>query len=127
MLGTAHDTSREHGWAVISETATDGFMGRIGESMRQLAEELGDGPQRRRITSVSAAGFSLTTQLPPERQVAWRSIAVELLTLLQARSTGLVITVDEIHAADRAELAQLAAAPSPADDEEPTLSFRLCG
>lgn len=109
MLGTAHDMSREHGWAVISETATDGFMGRIGESMRQLAEELGDGPQRRRITSVSAAGFSLTTQLPPERQVAWRSIAVELLTLLQARSTGLVITVDEIHAADRAELAQLAA------------------
>lgn len=109
MLGAAHDMAREHGWAVISETATDGFMGRIGESMRQLAEELGDGPKGRRITAISAAGFSLTTQLPPERQVAWRSIAEELLGLLQSRGVGLVITVDEIHAADRSELAQLAA------------------
>lgn len=109
MLGAAHDMARERGWAVISETATGGFMGRIGESMRQLAEELGTGPQGRRITAVSAAGFSLTTELPPERQVAWRNLAEELLRLIQGRGTGLVITVDEIHAADRAELAQLAA------------------
>ena len=34
MLGAAHDAAREQGWAVISETATEGFMGRIGESMR---------------------------------------------------------------------------------------------
>jgi hypothetical protein len=109
MLGAAHDMARENGWAVISETATGGFMGRIGESMRQLAEELGNGPQGRKIVGVSAAGFSLTTELPPERQVAWRNLAEELLRLLQSRGTGLVITVDEIHAADRAELAQLAA------------------
>lgn len=49
------------------------------------------------------------TELPPERQVAWRNLAEELLRLLQSRGTGLGITVDEIHAADRAELAQLAA------------------
>ncbi len=109
MLGAAHDMARERGWAVISETATDGFMGRIGESMRQLTEELGTGPQGRRITAISAAGFSLTTQLPPERQVAWRSIAEELLRLLDACAAGLVITVDEIHAADHAGLARLAA------------------
>ncbi|MGY2744540.1 ATP-binding protein [Pseudarthrobacter sp. O4] len=109
MLGAAHDMARDHGWAVISETATAGFMGRIGESMRQFTEELGTGPQGRRITAISAAGFSLTTQLPPERQVAWRGIAEELLGILQARGAGLVITVDEIHAADRTELAQLAA------------------
>ncbi|TFB71883.1 ATP-binding protein [Cryobacterium glaciale] len=109
MLGAAHDLARSHGWAVISETATDGFMGRIGESMRQLADELGTGPQVRRITAIAAAGFSVTTQLPPERQVAWRSIGETLLRLLDARDTGLIITVDEIHAADRSELAQLAA------------------
>lgn len=109
MLGAAQDLAREHGWCVISETATEGFMGRIGESMRGLAEELGDGPQIRRITAIAAAGFSVTTQLPPERQVAWRTIGESLLQLLSARSTGLVITVDEIHAADRGELAQLAA------------------
>lgn len=82
MLGSAHDLARERGWAVIAETATEGFLGRIGEAMRILAEELGDGPQVRRITSIGAAGFSITTRLPPERQVAWRSIGEELLRLL---------------------------------------------
>jgi type II secretory pathway predicted ATPase ExeA len=109
MLGAAHDLAREQGWAVISETATEGFMGRIGESMRRLAEELGPGPQARRITAIAAAGFGITTQLPPERQVAWRTLGEDLLKLLDGRGTGLVITVDEIHAADRSELAQLAA------------------
>ncbi|MET4061874.1 sugar phosphate isomerase/epimerase [Arthrobacter sp. UYP6] len=109
MLGAAHDLAREKGWAVISETATSGFMGRIGESMRQLAEELGNGPVNRRITAIAAAGFSITTALPPERQVAWRTLGEELLRLLADRGNGLIITVDEIHAADRRELAQLAA------------------
>ena len=109
MLGAAHDIAREKGWAVISETATTGFMGRIGESMRTIAEELGPGPVNRRITAIAAAGFSITTQLPPERQVAWRTLGEELLRLLDERGNGLIITVDEIHAADRTELAQLAA------------------
>jgi hypothetical protein len=109
MIGAAHDIAREKGWAVIAETATAGFMGRIGESMRQLAEELGAGPANRRITAIAAAGFSITTQLPPERQVAWRTLGEELLRLVDERGNGLVITVDEIHAADRSELAQLAA------------------
>ncbi|WP_104054275.1 MULTISPECIES: ATP-binding protein [unclassified Arthrobacter] len=109
MLGAAHDVARENGWAVISETATTGFMGRIGESMRGIAEELGSGPVNRKITAIAAAGFSITTQLPPERQVAWRTMGEELLKLLDDHGTGLIITVDEIHAADRGELAQLAA------------------
>ena len=109
MLGAAHDRAREHGWAVIAETATVGFMGRIGESMRQLTEELGDGPQVRRATAIAALGFSVSTQLPPERQVAWRTVGEDLLRILSAQNTGLIITVDEIHAADRTELAQLAA------------------
>jgi hypothetical protein len=59
--------------------------------------------------NLAAAGFSITTQLPPERQVAWRTLGEDLLRLLDDRGNGLVITVDEIHAADRTELAQLAA------------------
>jgi hypothetical protein len=110
MLGAAHDVAREHGWAVISETATGTFMGRIGEKMRRLAHELGDGPDaRRRLTAVTVAGFGLTTQLSPERQVDWRELGENLLRLLDERGTGLLITVDEIHAADRTELSQLAA------------------
>lgn len=110
MLGAAHDVAREHGWAVISETANGPFMGRIGESMRRLAEELGDGPEpRRRLTGATVAGFGVTTTLTAERQVDWRTLGETLLKLLNERGTGLVITVDEIHAADRSELASLAA------------------
>lgn len=109
MLGAAEDLARKSGWAVISETATEGFIGRIGESMRRLTEELGDGPEGRRVTGVAAGGFRIETQLPAEEQVAWRTHGKRLLTLLSGHRTGLVITVDEVHAADRNEIARLAA------------------
>ncbi len=109
MLGAAEDLAMDNGWAVVSETATGGFVGRIGESMRLLTDNLGDGPTGRRITALAVAGFSVTTQLAPEAQVDWRTRGAALLRLLAERGTGLVITVDEIHAADRAELSRLAA------------------
>ncbi|MFZ4896434.1 AAA family ATPase [Plantibacter sp. Mn2098] len=109
MLGEAEDAARAEGWVVISETATRGFLGRIGESMRTANEELGDGPAGRRITGIGAAGFSVTTSLPPAEQAGWRQIGEQLLQRLDAQETGLAITLDEIHGADRDELAQLAA------------------
>lgn len=108
MLSAAEDIARKHGWAVISRTANPGFLARIGDDMLRLLEELGDGPPTRKITAFSAAGFGLTTQLPQERVPDWRRTGEELLGLLQARGTGLVITIDEIHAVDRAEISQLA-------------------
>lgn len=108
MLSAAHDLARDHGWAVISETATIGFMGRIGEAMRRLAEELGDGPRIRGISG-TGVGTSVAAQLTPEQQVAWRTTGENLLRLLATRGAGLVITVDEIHAAERDALADLAA------------------
>ncbi|MEJ1922226.1 ATP-binding protein [Microbacterium sp. KHB019] len=109
MLGEAEDAARAQGWVVVSETATRGFMGRIGEAMRTAAEELGEGPAGRRITGIGAAGFSITTELPPAEQAGWRQVGEKLLRLLDEKKTGLVITLDEIHGADRDELAQLAA------------------
>jgi hypothetical protein len=108
MLSAAQDLATEHGWAVISETANGAFMGRIGESMRRLAEELGDGPQADHIGEITG-GSSVAGQLTPEQQVDWRCTGGNLLRPLNARGTGLIITVDEIHAADRDELAHLAA------------------
>ena len=109
MLGEAEDAARGAGWAVISETATRGFLGRIGEVMRQLTEELGSGPAGRRITSIGLGGFSVHTELPPEQQTGWRQLGEQLLRLLDAQRTGLAITLDEIHGANRDELSQLAA------------------
>lgn len=110
MLGAAQSVAIEHGWAVVSETANGAFLGRIGESMRRLEEELGGGPEpRRKLTGATIAGFGLTTTLTPDRQVDWRRLGEKLLSTLADKGTGLVITVDEIHAADRSELALLAA------------------
>lgn len=109
MLSEAENAAREQGWAVVSETATTGFLGRIGESMRTLSEEIGEGPAGRRITGISAAGFSITTELPPDQQAGWREVGARLLRQLDDNRTGLLITLDEIHGADRDELAQLAA------------------
>ncbi len=108
MLSAAEEIARNHGWAVISRTANPGFLARIGDDMLRLLDELGDGPPTRKITAFSAAGFGLTTQLPQERVPDWRRTGEELLGLLQAKGTGLVITIDEIHAVDRAEISQLA-------------------
>ncbi|MDJ0358462.1 ATP-binding protein [Paenarthrobacter sp. PH39-S1] len=109
MLSAAEGIARTHGWAVISRTANPGFFAGIGDDMLGFVEELGDGPPARKITAFSAAGFGLTTQLPPERTADWRRIGNELLRLLDAKGTGLVITIDEIHAVDRTEISQLAA------------------
>lgn len=108
MLSAAEDIARNHGWAVISRTANPGFLAKIGDDMLRLLDELGDGPPSRKITAFSAAGFGLTTELPRERIPDWRRTGEELLGLLQASGTGLVITIDEIHAVDRAEISQLA-------------------
>lgn len=109
MLGEAEDAARRAGWAVISETATRGFLGRIGEAMRPFLEELGSGPATRRIIGLGVGGFSVHTELPPEQQTGWRQLGEQLLGLLDSRGTGLAITLDEIHGANRDELAQLAA------------------
>lgn len=109
MLGEAEDIARAQGWLVVSETATTGFLGRIGEAMRSAGEELGKGPKGRKITGIGAAGFSITSQLPPAQQLGWRQLGEQLLKLLDEKRTGLVITLDEIHGANRDELAQLAA------------------
>ncbi|MET3812395.1 ATP-binding protein [Arthrobacter sp. UYEF3] len=109
MLSAAEEIARAHGWAVISRTATPGFLAGIGDDMLRLRDELGDGHPARKITAFSAAGFGLTTHLPPERAADWRRSGNELLRLLDAQGTGLVITIDEIHAVDRTEISQLAA------------------
>lgn len=69
----------------------------------------GAGPPSRRVTGIGIAGFTVQTELPPEQQAGWRRLGEQLLGLLDDQQTGLVITLDEIHGANRDELAQLPA------------------
>ncbi|MCI9887968.1 ATP-binding protein [Micrococcales bacterium 31B] len=109
MLGQAHEIARRHGWLVLTETATPGFMARIDAATATQLNELGAGPAPRRVIGATFAGFGVTTALPPERQVAWRENLEQLLNRLAEHRTGLILSVDEVHAADRTELAQLSA------------------
>lgn len=109
MLNEAQDLARQQGWAVITDTATAGFLSRIADAMRTIDEELGDGPPTRKITAFVAAGFGVTTVLAPERQVEFRTLGESLLRRLDEKETRLLITLDEIHDANRGELLQLAA------------------
>ena len=67
LLSEAKEKGRQQGWIVISETATPGLLGRIGETMRLQLEELGPGPAGRRITALGVAGFTVTTSSPARR------------------------------------------------------------
>lgn len=109
MLGEIEDEALEHGWVVISETATAGLINRIGSAVRSAAEELGDGPAGRRITGLTLGVVRVDTQLPPVPEIHWRRQITELLEKLRTRETGLLISIDEIHAVDRTELAEIAA------------------
>jgi hypothetical protein len=88
MLGVAQELARGHGWDVLSETATRDLAARLMESMRRLDE----------------ARFGARTP------GVWPDIGSALLRRLQESGGGLVITVDEIHAVDRDDLARIGAA-----------------
>lgn len=92
------DLAMEAGWAVISEASTPGFLARIKESIQHLEQELGQGSPTRR-----------TTALLPAEEVSWRRQGTQLLSRLAGHHNGLLITVDEIHAADRTGISQFAA------------------
>ncbi|MEZ2391758.1 ATP-binding protein [bacterium RCC_150] len=109
MLGEIEDEALEHGWIVISETATAGLVTRIGSAVRAAAEELGDGPMGRRITGVTLGVIRVDTQLPPVPEIHWRRQITELLEKLNTQETGLLLSIDEIHAVDRTELSEIAA------------------
>lgn len=127
MLSAAEDLARARGWVTISDTATPGLMSRLGTAMNRHLEELGDGPTRSRVTAISVAGWGVTRQLPPEKQVEWREIATALLNILAGHETGLVITVDEIHAVDREDLTQLAAAIQHLIREDQPIALLMAG
>jgi hypothetical protein len=109
MLNEAENAARRHGWVVVTETATAGLKSRLSDAFHRKLEELTSPSPRRRLTGASAAGISVTSQLLPERDPDWRLTVTALLEVLARHETGLLITIDEIHAVDRTDLTELAA------------------
>jgi hypothetical protein len=133
MLNAVEDQARRRGWIVISETAAPGLVERL--TRRRLPEVLRSfdpDAVSRRLTGVTApltGGGGLRWETL-ERHVAEADLRsqIGLLTeLLAENGTGLLITVDEIHRQQIAELRELATTVQHAFREERELAFAGAG
>jgi len=128
MLNAVEDRARELGWLVVSETASPGFVDRIArQELPRLLESFDPKAVRRRLTGITGpagtGGVSWSTTESHAPEATLRS-QVELITdLLAENETGLLITLDEIHHNQIAELRQLATTVQHAFREERQLAF----
>ena len=128
MLNAVEDRARELGWLVVNETATPGFVDRIArQELPRLLESFDPKAVRRRVTGITgplgAGGVTWSTTEGHAPEATLRS-QIELITdLLAENETGLLLTLDEIHQNQIAELRQLAATVQHAFREERQLAF----
>lgn len=132
MLNAVEDRARQLGWLVVTETAASGFVERLTrDALPTLLERLDPKAVRRRLTGVtgplSSGGLTWSTSESHTPEATLRS-QIELVTdLLVEHQTGLLITLDEIHQNQIAELRQLATTVQHAFREERALAFAGAG
>lgn len=128
MLNAVEDRAKEFGWLVISETATPGFVERIThQHLPRLLRDFDPEAVRRRITGVTgplnAGSVTWDTTQAHVVQAGLRN-QIELLTdLLVEHSTGVLVTLDEIHKNHIQELRELASTVQHAFREGRNLAF----
>lgn len=128
MLNAVEDRAKALGWIVISETASPGFATRITrEHLPRLLNSFDPDAVRRRLSGLTApmgaGGIAWSTIEAHVAEAGLRN-QIELLTdLLAEHTTGMLITLDEIHQNQIGELRELAAAVQHAFREERELAF----
>jgi hypothetical protein len=133
MLNEAEAQARERSWLVVSETATRGLVDRItGDELPRLADQLRQAPRERtRIRGVTLpAGLGgVELDLPRSTGPGGLRRQLEALTdALEPHGTGLLVTVDEVHArAARDDVTQLCAVVQHAFREERPVAFAAAG
>jgi hypothetical protein len=132
MLNAVEDQARRRGWIVISETAAPGLVERL--TRRRLPEVLRSfdpDALRRRLTGLTApftgGGVAWETLEAHVAEADLRSQIGLLTDLLAENGTGLLITVDEIHRQQLADLRELATTVQHAFREERELAFAGAG
>ena len=108
MLNEVEERFAAEGWLKVSVTAAPGFMSEVfGRVSGFLDHERP--PPKGRITGLTApGGAGVQLQRPPVREPALRETLEELLDQLTPRGSGLLLTVDEVHAARPSDLRGLA-------------------
>ena len=94
----------------IAETATPGLLARLDAMVEVKLREVGSRPGRS-FTGITlpVVGGGITWSERPAATVRWRERVGALLDALAVWGAGLIITVDEVHAAGREDLRDLAA------------------
>ncbi len=133
VLNEAEVLARERGWLVLSETATVGLIDRMtADGLPELADLLRQAPSTRtRVRGISLpAGLGgVELDLPEEKGPGGLRRQLNALTdLLDQHGTGVMITVDEVHArAARDDVSQLAAIVQHAFREDRPVAFAAAG
>ena len=132
MLNAVEDLARQHGWVVVSETATAGFISRMTQQhLPQSLRDFDPDAVQRRVTGLTAPlSIGSVTWNTIEAHVIQAGLRnqLELLTdLLAENRTGLLITLDEIHHNQIEELRELATAVQHAFRENRDVAFAGAG
>lgn len=134
MLNEVESLARERGWVVVTETAVPGLVERlVRHRLPEVAARLelsSTGNGKHRLTAVTLP-FHLggVTWQPPtvDQQLDLRAQIEALADHLAERNTGLLITVDELHRADRAGLRELVATLQHCLRDERPVAFAGAG
>ena len=96
MLSEVSERASRNGWIAADVTAAPGMLDELADMLTVRARELL--PKRgREVTSLAAAGFSLGLAPSERATVGWRQYMTSVITALNDRGTGVLITVDEVH------------------------------
>lgn len=108
MLNEIAEVAAAAGWRVIELTAAPGLLTRVDlEAGRILRDELP--PARARLTGVSISGVGgISLERSGDEATDTRATLTALTDVLAARGSGLMVTVDEVHAGPADELRDLA-------------------
>lgn len=133
MLNEVEALARERSWLVVSETATPGLLERLtGEALPLMADRLRQAPRERtRIAGITLPGGLGGIELDLPRPSAPGGLRAQLDALTDALAphrTGVLITVDEVHAkAAREDVEVLCAVVQHAFREEREVAFAAAG
>ena len=132
LLNELESVAGEQGWVVIAETATEGLIDRlVNQHLPALLTRLDPDAVETGLRSASVFGVGVGVERTQRhrQEPALRSQLALLTDVLGQRDTnsGIVITLDEVHGGDAAELRELGTTIQHCFREERPVAFAAAG
>lgn len=130
MLNEIGDVANQHGWLAVHETADEGFVTRlVGHLLPKLLSRIDPDARHTKATGVTTpiGGLDWTTVDTHIVTATLRGQLELLCTILREQGTGLLITLDEIHYRNAAELRGFFATLQHLIREDHEIAFAAAG